>query len=138
MTEPMDSCKSILIVDDDPDDIELFTDAVKYIDRTFRCFSASTGIKALQGLRKSSHTKPDFIFVDMNMPGMNGLELLSELRKMKKLSETPIVIYSTTSRKEDREKSLKLGAVGFFTKPIHFRDICDQIQELLQSNIRAR
>jgi CheY-like chemotaxis protein len=67
--------KTLLIVDDDHDDIQLFCEAVTYINETHHCFSAPNGEAALQ-LLKAAIVKPDFVFLDLNMPRMSGKQLL--------------------------------------------------------------
>src|SRR4030095_16900984 len=96
--------KILLIVDDDSDDIQLFCEAVAEINETFHCFSAGNGEEALQ-LLKSAIVKPDFIFLDLNMPRMNGKQLLVQLKKDPKFAKIPVVIYSTSKIKTDIEDS---------------------------------
>src|SRR3954447_1638284 len=102
--------KTLLIVDDDPDDTQLFCEAVSKINNTFHCYSAATGEEALQ-LLKSAIVKPDFIFLDLNMPRMGGKQCLIQLKKDPRFTKIPIVIYSTSKIKEDIEDALRHGAV---------------------------
>jgi CheY-like chemotaxis protein len=131
-TDSMIGQKPILVVDDDPDDVELFSDALKKVDDAYYCISVRNAVLALQKLKDHEADPPEYIFVDLNMPGMNGLELLAEIKKNKSLAQIPVVIYSTTSRREDREMSIKLGAMYFFTKPVHFVEICQNIRKVLE------
>src|SRR5262245_57566235 len=108
--------KALLIVDDDPDDVQLFCEAVTEINDTFHCFSVTNGEEALQ-LLYAAIVKPDFIFLDLNMPRMSGKQLLVQLKRDPQFAKIPVVIYSTSKIKQDVEDSFRLGAVSFITKP---------------------
>jgi CheY-like chemotaxis protein len=84
--------KHILIVDDDPDDIELFMEGVRMVDETIQCSHASNGHDALYKLRLNPDFRPDYIFIDLNMPRMNGKQLLAELKKFPELRTIPAII----------------------------------------------
>src|SRR5204863_3105714 len=98
---------TILIVDDDPEDISLFCEAIHEIDSFFKCIAAKNGNEALQLLSKLAKL-PDYIFLDINMPGMNGFECLSEIKKNPKLENIPVVMHSSTLSKEEINKSKEL------------------------------
>jgi CheY-like chemotaxis protein len=68
----MENNLRLLIVDDDPDDREFFMEAVKEVDETIECVTASNGIQPLQWLRHTGHPVPDLIFSDISMPLLNG------------------------------------------------------------------
>jgi CheY-like chemotaxis protein len=84
---------TILIVDDDNDDIEIFTEAVKTISTEINCLRACDGTEAIQLLE---NINPDIIFLDINMPGMDGGECLSVIKKKETFKNLPVVIYSTS------------------------------------------
>ena len=127
----MYSPKKILIVDDDPDDVDLFYEAVREVDPTADCISKKDGDQALDFLNAEGIKLPDFIFLDLNMPRLNGIQCLAQIKKIKKLSHIPVIIYSTTRRMGDEEESKKLGAIYFLTKPTNFSDICNAIRFIL-------
>jgi len=108
--------KIILIVDDDPDDRFFFHKAVKEIDDSNTCREAQHGVEGLQLLR-SVPQLPDFIFLDLNMPMMDGREFLTEVKKDDKLKNIPVIIYTTSSYQKDVELTALLGAAYFLTKP---------------------
>ena len=83
--------KTLLIVDDDPDDIQLFCEALAEINETIHCFSATNGEEALQ-LLKATIVKPDFIFLDLNMPRMSGKQLLVQLKSDAQFASIPVII----------------------------------------------
>jgi CheY-like chemotaxis protein len=104
------------LVDDDEDDREIFTIALSDLGENIECVLASDGMDALQKLR-SSESLPDFIFLDLNMPRMDGKECIAEIKKDNRLYDIPVVIYSTSSSSRDRADAARLGAMHFFTKP---------------------
>ena len=104
------------IIDDDMDDREMFEIAVKGLDRGIEIHSATDCSAALSRLKADSSFVPDIIFLDLNMPGMNGKECLPELKKLAWLSDIPIIIYTTSSTQKDKKDTLALGASDFLTK----------------------
>jgi CheY-like chemotaxis protein len=122
--------KEILIVDDDEDDRELFCGAVNELDHLVSCKMAHNGKEALDLLR-SGAVKPDYIFLDLNMPKLNGKKFLSELKLDVALSEIPVVIYTTSKLPEDIEETKKLGAIHFITKPTGIEELCIEILYVL-------
>ncbi|RXJ45756.1 response regulator [Gelidibacter gilvus] len=104
-----------MIVDDDKDDRFFFRSAIRKYNPSFECIEAENGVDALQQLRKREEL-PDFIFLDLNMPKMDGKECLIELKKDKTLKNISVIIYSTSEYKVDKELTKKLGADYFLTK----------------------
>ena len=119
---------NILIVDDDEDDRELFCDAVNVVDPGINCIVARNGEEALNGLKSRHIPKPHLIFLDLNMPRINGVQCLREIKKDPVLHLIPVVIYTTSKLKEDKDITRKLGAVHFITKPSSLRELCDEIK----------
>jgi DNA-binding response OmpR family regulator len=119
----------ILNVDDDFDDRELFCDALKAIDPGITCFQANGGEKALDFL-STSGTIPDFIFIDINMPRMNGYECVKAIRLNKDLKSLQIVMYSTSFNPKDVDKFSDLG-VRFLTKPNKFSELVTLIRNMI-------
>ena len=104
------------MVDDDEDDREIFNIALRDLGEHIHCVLASDGMDALEKLR-GPDALPDFIFLDLNMPRMDGKECIAEIKKDKRLNDIPVVIYSTSSNAKDRADATRLGAMHFFTKP---------------------
>jgi len=117
---------TLLIVDDDLDDRQLFFEAVKEINLSFKCLRAANGEEALLLLR-AKHAFPDFIFLDLNMPRMNGWQFLAEVKKDFSLAHIPVIIYSTSKKPEDDAEIKQLGVLAFITKPKTFEEICNVI-----------
>lgn len=122
-----------LIVDDDKDDQDLFTEAVHEIDKTIRCYSASDCEEALRFLKSGERRVPDLIFLDLNLPRINGKQCLIELKKDITLRDIPVIIYSTSSERSDIEETTQLGAVHFLTKPNKFAELCDALRFVSRS-----
>lgn len=107
---------TILLIDDDSDDRELFEIALEDSVHDVKCICLESCLLALQYL-KGQNIKPDFIFLDLNMPEINGKECLLELKRNLILSKIPVVIFSTSDDPADIRDTLSLGAVEFMTKP---------------------
>lgn len=121
--------KLLMIVDDDKDDRFFFRSAIRKNNPSFECLEAENGNDALQQLR-TAEALPDFIFLDLNMPKMDGRECLIELKKDKTLKNIPVIIYSTSEYKLDKEVTKELGADFFLTK---LSDIYPLPEELVKT-----
>jgi CheY-like chemotaxis protein len=115
--------KVLFIVDDDEDDINLFVEAVNEIDKSMGCFKAKNGEDALARLEELEML-PDVIFLDLNMPKMNGRETLERLKSSEKFKNIPVVIYSTSNAEQDKIDTKNLGASDYLTKPDSFTELC--------------
>jgi CheY-like chemotaxis protein len=120
----------ILIVDDDAEDLELFVQAVSELDESINCVEAYNGIEALKILKRNSWL-PDYIFLDINMPLMNGKKCLEEIKKNESYNQIPVIIYSTTNDIHQIEECKKLGAIDFLTKPDSFEVLKSSLQNIL-------
>lgn len=119
--------KSYLLIDDDPDDQLLFSLAVKQLNKSITYFNADNGPDAFKLLDQENCILPDIIFIDLNMPIINGSDCLIQLKANAKLSHIPVVMYSTSSREEDINKTKNLGAFAFITKPHTISDLTAQL-----------
>lgn len=118
--------QTVMIVDDDDDDRFCFKEAITEIDPTYRCLEAKDGIEALARLRVAA-SLPDCIFMDINMPRMDGHQCLKELKDDAKLKNIPVVIYTTSSYKRDIDLAYRLGAADFLVKPVDVFSVKTQI-----------
>ena len=114
---------SILLADDDLDDLELFSEAVHEVDPTVLFYSASNGSEVLLTLQSAKIENPNIIFLDINMPSVNGWECLRALKQDRKFSGIPVIIYSTSSAQRDKQMAADLGATYFLTKPDRFEEL---------------
>jgi DNA-binding NtrC family response regulator len=108
---------SFLIVDDDADDRTLFIEAVREIDKTIECKIANNGEQALKLLRNTGHPLPDFIFLDIRMPRLDGKKCLFEIKNDERLQHIPVIIYTTSRAVEESKELRAMGAFHFITKP---------------------
>lgn len=126
----MSKPKTLFIVDDDEDDKTMFTEVVSEIDPSIHCVKAANGYDALEMLKKDE-VLPDYIFLDLNMPRMNGKHFLENLNKCGKLQGIPVIIYTTSNLPEDKENTKRLGAVHFITKPSSFGGLRAELEFVL-------
>lgn len=129
-----------LIVDDDVDDRTLFIEATKEIDETIECKTANNGQLALELLKNTEYSLPDFIFLDIRMPRIDGKKCLFEIKKDERLKHIPVIIY-TTSKSVDESKELgNMGAFHFISKPSNADEIFYLISFVLdeQTNVLRR
>ena len=122
----------VFLIDDDFDDQEFFSLALKKMDETNECVFAKDGELGLQMIRSDENFQPDYVFIDYNMPRMNGLECLVELKKMDRFRDTPVYMYSTTDNPTTMDESKKLGATGFIVNASGLQVLV----EILKTTIR--
>ena len=115
--------KRWLLADDDSDDMEMFCELVEEIDPSITCYCASDGQEAIDKLTGGEFLGPDLIFLDINMPGMNGWECLALLKKNPLWENIPVIMYSTSSHRKEKQLASELGAIGFFTKPAGYTQL---------------
>ena len=108
--------RRLLIIDDDIDDQELFTEAIGELNGDFSCDCASNGEEGLDRLNDTSLPLPHLIFLDLNMPMKNGSECLSFIKKNEKLKKLPVIIYSTSLHVEIADLLYKNGAHYYIRK----------------------
>jgi len=106
----------VLMADDDSDDREIFKEVVHKINNLILIETVEDGTQLLE---KLSHILmlPDYIFLDLNMPCKTGHECLEDIRSQEELNNVPIIIYSTSTWKEDINNTYKKGANLYIKKP---------------------
>ena len=117
----------ILLIDDDEDDQEIFLSAVKEISSSVNYNYCSSATEALDKLI-SHQLKPELIFLDLNMPMMNGQQFLSHIKQNKELSSIPVIVFTTSSDPQTKKITKDLGAYDFITKPGNY----DHLKEILK------
>src|SRR5687768_12472820 len=121
----------ILNVDDDEDDREFFSDAIKVVDPEFPCVLFENGVELLSFLGKN-RTPPDYIFIDINMPKMNGYECAQEIKRNYLSGETQIVMYSTAFNPRDLKDFDKQG-FKYIVKQNALTDLVKTIKKVISS-----
>lgn len=119
---------NFLVVDDSPTMRQLITFALKRIHNC-QITEANDGVDAL---KKLSGNKFNLILLDINMPLMDGLKLLSILRGNPTYNDVPIVIITTEGADADREKAMKLGANAYIAKPIQTNELLKVVRGFLK------
>ncbi len=103
--------KKLLIIEDDQFLRELI--AKKLTQKEFEVVQAGDGE---EGLKKAKETKPDLVLLDLILPGIDGFNVLSEIKKNPEIAETPVIILSNLGQKEEIDKGMNLGAQDFLVK----------------------
>jgi two-component system chemotaxis response regulator CheY len=120
--------RQILIVEDSPTMRQLLVFALRRL-KNVDIVEAQDG---MDGLRKVSNDHFDLALIDINMPVMDGLKLISLMRGEESLKNIPIVVITTEGAAEDRERALKLGANEYLTKPIQANRVLSVARGLLK------
>lgn len=108
--------KNILFIDDDVDNCEFFLITNEKSFGPVRYNSNNNTVNEFHQL-KENQIRPNLVFLDLNMPVMNGIEFLTEIKKLDNLSNIPIIILTNSSLSKLIRQTKALGAHGFITKP---------------------
>jgi CheY-like chemotaxis protein len=133
----------VLLVEDDPGDVLMTREAFEDNKVANRLSVVSDGVSALEFLRKQGQyaqaPTPDLILLDLNLPRMDGRELLQALKGDETLRRIPVVVLTTSEAEEDVLRSYSLHANAYVTKPVDFDrfiDVVRQIDEFFVSVVR--
>ena len=114
----------IFIVDDDPDDRQIILDAFIENDFNIDYVFIENGDQLIDTLKGASQDQfPSLILLDLNMPGMMGLQVLRELKANKIWKPIPVIVLTTSTLEKDREASYEMGASCFLRKPVAFEEL---------------
>lgn len=122
------SIQNILLIDDDKDDCDVFGQALQLVSEslqlscTNRCEEVLTAITAF---------KPDLIFLDINLPRVNGFDCLKEIQESAHFSSIPIVMYSSSENPKEINIAYSLGAVLYFRKPTSFSLLVQSLKDII-------
>lgn len=119
----------VMLVEDDIVDQMTVKRAFKDLQITNRLEIAGNGLVALELLRRDTQL-PCVILLDLNMPKMNGIEFLRELRKDEKLMGLPVVVFTTSNEDRDRIGSLSLKVAGYIIKPLDYDRFVEVIRTI--------
>ncbi|PKO16375.1 MAG: two-component system response regulator [Chloroflexi bacterium HGW-Chloroflexi-10] len=126
--------KTILLVEDDPDDIYLIGEAIDECKMDVRLNIVQDGEELLEFLTRTGNyaeenqsPRPDLIILDLNMPRKDGREALEEIKAIPELRSIPVVVLTTSKADEDLDRCYRLGASGFITKPVKFKDLKETV-----------
>ena len=123
---------TILCVDDDEDDLHFIHEIIVEQQHRFTIDTCNNGWEALRYLEQAAENEllPCLVIMDVNMPRMDGKETIRRIKAHEQLSTIPVVVFTTSSNKEDRSYFEGLG-VHFFTKPFDYKVFTRQIVDLL-------
>jgi chemotaxis family two-component system response regulator Rcp1 len=125
--------KEVLLVEDSPGDVRLTREAFRDAGATIRLHVAADGVEALAFLKKEGlcflAPRPDLILLDLNMPRMDGREVLAYIKANESLKTIPTIILTVSDAESDIDKSYELNASCFLTKPGQL----DEFEKLMKS-----
>lgn len=120
----------ILLIEDDTIEIMKMNRAIAKLQLPHEIIEAKNGEEALQVLRDNK-TIPDIIFLDLNMPRINGLEFLKILKSDEILRFLPVIILTTSNNRKDVLECYKEGVAGYIIKPLKYEDYVQKISTAL-------
>ena len=122
---------NILLVEDDEVDVMNVKRAFKKYKITNPLYLAGNGVEALAMLRSQDGKPPQvpanrrLILLDLNMPKMNGLEFLHEIRRQEDLKRSPVIVLTTSDEDKDRIEAYNLNVAGYILKPVTFTNFAE-------------
>jgi|Deesub1362A_J573_1020465.scaffolds.fasta_scaffold05959_2 CheY-like chemotaxis protein len=119
--------KRVLVIEDDENNRRLITLILE--KHGYRVFMAETGIKGMEMAKKE---RPDFIILDIQLPDIDGFELIKQIRQSDKLKHIPVIAMTSYAMAGDRERILSAGFNGYIEKPIDPFTIMDEIKTILE------
>ena len=133
----------VLLVEDDPGDVLMTREAFEDNKVANRLAVVSDGVSAMEYLRKegpyADAPTPDLVLLDLNLPRMDGREVLQALKQDDQLRRIPVVVLTTSEAEEDVLRSYSLHANAYVTKPVDFDrfiDVVKQIDDFFVSVVR--
>jgi len=122
---------NILLVEDDEVDVMNVQRAFERNHLTNALYVAGNGLEALEMLRgKTIPKERRLVLLDLNMPKMNGIEFLEELRADPELAKTPVVVLTTSNDDQDKIDAYNFNVAGYLLKPVTFSSFCERMATL--------
>lgn len=122
--------KTIWHIDDDEDDQEFFQIALKNLESNFEYKGYIYAENALNELQVVKYL-PDIIFLDLNMPGMNGEQFLKRIKQETKFEDIPVFIFTTSSQSSTKVRMKGIGATEVYTKPDNYLNLIELLKKVL-------
>jgi CheY-like chemotaxis protein len=122
--------KPILLIEDDQVDAMVVRRALKELHVTNRLEHVENGEEALAYLRDSAMERPCLILLDLNMPVMNGIEFLQEIKADPELKRMSVVVLTTSDEQKDKVESFELGVAGYMRKPVDYQQFVEIIRTI--------
>ena len=134
MTQPDVRVINVLLVEDDPGDVLMTREAFEDNKLRNRLSVVSDGVSALEFLRKEGEhvdaPTPDLVLLDLNLPRMDGREVLQALKADANLRSIPVVVLTTSEAEEDVVRSYSLHANAYVTKPVDFDRFIEVVRQI--------
>jgi CheY-like chemotaxis protein len=130
MTTPVLGTADVLVVEDDPGDVLLTTDALEDCHLGLSLHVVGDGEEAMRFLRDQGQPRPALILLDLNLPRRGGLEVLAELKTDPDLRAIPVVVLTTSQAEADIVRSYELHANAYVIKPIDAAKFADAIKQI--------
>lgn len=125
---------NVLLIEDSPGDVHLTREAFRHADESIRLQVAGDGVEAMAFLRhEGSHVNappPGMILLDLNMPKMDGREVLAQIKKDAALKSIPTVVLTSSAAEEDVAKSYELQANCYITKPVQWKEFENLVKSI--------
>ncbi|NIJ52757.1 response regulator [Dyadobacter arcticus] len=123
--------QTVHLADDDEDDRMLIKDALEEANPDLTVIEAEDGRELVENVKSSEDLSETIVMVDMNMPKMNGIEAIKEIRSEPELAEVPAVMLSTSDNPDLKKKALDAGINEFIVKPNTFKALLDIAKSIL-------
>jgi CheY-like chemotaxis protein len=123
----------LLLIEDDQDDQLFFSFALKSAAPDYIFHIADNGLKGIEMLQKMN-PQPRLIFLDLNMPVVDGFTCLSKIKGNKDTSNIPVYIFSTSNHPKDIQQAKQLGATGYFQKPNDMAKLIEKLHRIIHSD----
>ena len=128
---------NIFYADDDEDDLMFFNEVIEQIsndtENQINLFIHKNGESLIENI-KNNKDKNGVVFLDINMPLKDGFQILEEIRKEPEINDFPVIMYSTSSNRDNIDKCQDLGANFYVVKPYEFNDLLKIISTFVQMN----
>jgi CheY-like chemotaxis protein len=118
------------LVEDDRIDAMTVRRALKELRVRNRLEVVNNGEEALKYLRRDVDIKPAIILLDLNMPKMNGIEFLQEIKRDNALKRIPVLVLTTSMEEDDKKATFNLGIAGYMIKPVDYHDFVEVVRAI--------
>ncbi|MFX0101086.1 MAG: response regulator [Candidatus Hodarchaeota archaeon] len=120
--------KKVYVVEDNEKNMKVFTMVLKTIPDV-EIISENRGDRGLEIIKSG---KPDLVILDLQLPGLSGIEIFKELRKIKKFNKVPIIAVTAFAMKGDEERIMKIGFDKYISKPIRVKEFKEVVVDFLK------
>ncbi|MEL7222969.1 MAG: response regulator [Bacteroidota bacterium] len=128
----MDYTNSIIFAEDNPQDLQLFKYALSQIEKPIQLIHYENGQECLAAIATIYPPSIACFLIDLNMPYVNGFELIEALRKNSDFEHTPIVVFTSTNSNEERLKSFQVGANAYVAKPTELEELVEVVDHIIR------